>query len=83
MKVILANVNLGKAGETIRSWTLKHGTSDTQGTRRGEHPESQHLSMRGRSSSRQKIQNQAEETAAKLGDDCTIARRVGEQENSL
>jgi large subunit ribosomal protein L9 len=87
MKVILRqNVqSLGKAGETIkvadgygRNFLIPKGLAaeaNTRNLKTFEHERKRILQQA------QKIQSQAEETAAKLGGmTCTIARRVGEQE---
>jgi len=87
MKVILRqNVqSLGKAGDTIkvadgyaRNFLIPKGLAaeaNTRNLKTFEHEKQRILQQA------QKIQSQAEETAAKLGGvTCTIARRVGEQE---
>jgi large subunit ribosomal protein L9 len=87
MKVILRqNVqSLGKAGETIkvadgyaRNFLIPKGLAaeaNTRNLKTFEHEKQRILQYA------EKIQSQAEETAAKLsGMTCTIARRVGEQE---
>ncbi len=87
MKVILRqNVEtLGKAGETIkvadgyaRNFLIPKGLATEANTRNlkmFEHEKQRILHQA------EKIQKQAEETAAKLnGVTCTVARRVGEQE---